>query len=135
MAGRMEGCRGYEKGREVTTGNPVDLDIVGVVESPLRRVDEAPRQPDEGAPAAWLVIEPALQDALRGLEQGTRIVVVTWLHLADRTMLLVHPRGDASRPEQGVFSTRSPHRPNPIGLHTVTVRAVEGHRVLVDQLE
>jgi tRNA-Thr(GGU) m(6)t(6)A37 methyltransferase TsaA len=109
--------------------------VIGVVESPLRDRTDAPRQPGEGAPAAWLAIEPAYADALDGLGPGARIVVLTWLHLADRSTLLVYPRDDRSRPLTGVFATRSPDRPNPIGLHTVTVLERDGCRLRVDALE
>jgi len=95
----------------------------------------AARQGDEGAPDCWLAFEPAVRDALNGLRPGDDIVVVTWLHLADRTVLQVHPRGDMSRPMRGVFATRSQHRPNPLGIHQVTVLAVDALRVRVQGLE
>ena len=108
---------------------------IGRVESPLVDRAQAPRQGDEGAPPAWLVLEPRVADAMRDLRVGDRLVVLTWLHQADRTTLTVHPRGDTLRPVQGVFSTRSPDRPNPIGLHTVTVLAIDGLRLQVADLE
>lgn len=108
---------------------------IGRVESALQDLDAAPRQGDEGAPAAWLVFEPEVADAVSSLRPGDAVLVFTWLHRARRDVLRVHPRGDVSRPEQGVFSTRSPHRPNPIGLHRVEVTAVEGRRVQVSGLE
>jgi len=95
----------------------------------------AARQGDEGAPDCWLVFEPAVGNALDGIRPGDDIVVVTWLHLADRTVLQVHPRGDMSRPVRGVFATRSQHRPNPLGIHQVTVLAVDALRVRVQGLE
>jgi len=95
----------------------------------------APKQGDEGAPESWLVFEPAVADGLRGLQPGTEVIVLTWLHLADRDVLTVHPRGDRSRPETGVFATRSPHRPNPVGLHRVEIVAVDGLRLRVRNLE
>jgi tRNA-Thr(GGU) m(6)t(6)A37 methyltransferase TsaA len=101
----------------------------------LTDVDAAPKQGDEGAPDAWLVIEPDCQDALDGVRVGDEMIVLTWLDRARRDVLRVHPRGDVSRAEQGVFSTRSPHRPNPIGLHRVEVVAIEGSRVRVLHLE
>ena len=76
-----------------------------------------------------------MEQALEGLQPGADIVVITWLHLADRTIRQVHPRGDASRPVQGVFATRSPHRPNPLGLHVVKILAIEGLRMKVANLE
>jgi len=108
---------------------------IGRVESPLFDLDAAPRQGDEGAPDAWLVFEPTVRDGLSGLRPGAAIVVLTWLDRARRDILRVHPRGDTSRPEEGVFTTRSPHRPNPIGLHRVTVLAVDDLRVQVSGLE
>lgn len=108
---------------------------VGHVESRLTDRSEAPRQPDEGAPDAWLVIDERFRPALDGVLPGSEVVVVTWLDRADRDALAVHPRGDAERPLTGVFATRSPDRPNPIGLHEVHVLAVEGTRVHVRHLE
>ena len=96
---------------------------------------DAPRQGDEGAPDAWLAFDPAVSEALRDLQPGVDVLVLTWLDRADREVQVVHPRGDTSRPPTGVFSTRSPHRPNPIGLHRVRVVAVDGTRVLVRNLE
>jgi tRNA-Thr(GGU) m(6)t(6)A37 methyltransferase TsaA len=101
----------------------------------LTSVDDAPRQGDEGAPAAWLVFTETVRDAARDLRPGDEIIVLTWLDRADRTIQVVHPRGDRTRAPQGVFSTRSPHRPNPIGLHRVTVLRTDGLRVQVNDLE
>ena len=111
------------------------IKVIGRVESPLARLDGAPRQSDEGAPPAILVLELDVAAGLEGLAAGDSIIVITWLHLGDRDTLQVHPRGDRSRPSTGVFNTRSPDRPNPIGLHRVVVRSVAGHRVTVDALE
>lgn len=108
---------------------------IGHVESSLRDREAAPRQADEGAPPAVVVIDDAHTDGLRGLSPGTELLVLTWLHLAKRDVHLVHSRGDTSRPLSGVFSVRSPARPNPIGLHLTTVTAVDGNRVHVDHLE
>ncbi|MDH6465503.1 tRNA-Thr(GGU) m(6)t(6)A37 methyltransferase TsaA [Micromonospora sp. A200] len=112
-----------------------ELRPVGRVESPLTDADLAPKQGDEGAPEAWLVFSPAVGAGLRDLRPGAEVLVLTWLDRARRDVLTVHPRGDRSRPETGVFSTRSPHRPNPIGLHRVRVLAVDGLRVRVADLE
>jgi tRNA-Thr(GGU) m(6)t(6)A37 methyltransferase TsaA len=112
-----------------------DLRPVGHVESFLVDRESAPRQPDEGAPDAWLVLEEAYADALEGLAPGDDVVVLTWLDRADRDTLTVHPRGDVARPVAGVFATRSPDRPNPIGLHDVHVLEVVGTRVHVRELE
>jgi tRNA-Thr(GGU) m(6)t(6)A37 methyltransferase TsaA len=111
------------------------LDPIGYVESPILDRQGAPRQPDEGAPGAVLVLDPRLLPALAGLAVGDRIVVLTWLHRARRDVLQTHPRDDIDRPEQGVFSTRSPERPNPIGLHDTTIVGVERTRIVVDHLE
>ncbi len=92
-------------------------------------------QGSEGAPEAWILFDEQVYDAMRDLRPGDRIVVLTWLHEADRDVQLVHPRDDTSVPETGVFSTRSPDRPNPIGLHPVEVVEVDGMRVLVRPLE
>lgn len=113
----------------------IQLRPIGHVESPLADLAAAPRQPDEGAPAAWLVFDPEVEDGLRELRHGDDVIVLTWLDRARRDVLRVHPRGDPSRTEEGVFSTRSPHRPNPIGLHRVVITAVEGRRIRVSGLE
>jgi tRNA-Thr(GGU) m(6)t(6)A37 methyltransferase TsaA len=118
--------------KEITT---FDVKVIGTIESPLKDIASAPRQADEGAASAWLVIHPQFADALLGLRPGDEIVLLTWLDRADRAVLRNHPRGDPSRPQQGVFSTRSPNRPNPIGLHDVRIAAIHGHRVQVESLE
>ncbi len=107
----------------------------GWVESPLTDRAQAPRQADEGAPAAWLVFEPEVADGLRDLAAGAEIIVVTWLDRADRGVLVTRPRDDPARPPTGVFSTRSPDWPNPIGLHRVRIVATHGLRILVRPLE
>ncbi|MET0697820.1 MAG: tRNA (N6-threonylcarbamoyladenosine(37)-N6)-methyltransferase TrmO [Acidimicrobiia bacterium] len=112
-----------------------ELRPVGHVESDLIDPAIAPKQGVEGGPDAWLVFEEEYEPAMRELAVGERIHVITWLHLADRSALRVHPRDDESQPMRGVFDTRSQDRPNPLGLHTVTVLAVEGNRVLVSDLE
>ncbi len=108
---------------------------VGHIESSLTDRADAPRQGDEGAPDAVLVFTADVVDAARDIQPGTEVLVLTWLHLADRAARVVHPRGDRTRPQEGVFTTRSPDRPNPIGLHRVRVLAVDGLRVTVGQLE
>ena len=113
----------------------IALRPIGKVESRLTDVAEAPRQSDEGAPEAWLVIDAEFAAALEGLKAGDDVIVITWLDRAQRDILSNHPRGDPSRPVAGVFTTRSPHRPNPLGLHQVTVAAIDGSRVLVRSLE
>ena len=115
--------------------NSFEIKSIGKVSSSLKSLDAAPRQADEGAPEAWLVFEPAAVEGLRNIRPGDELVLITWLDRARRDVLSVHPRGDVTRPPEGVFSTRSPHRPNPLGLHDVTVTAVEGGRVRVRGLE
>jgi tRNA-Thr(GGU) m(6)t(6)A37 methyltransferase TsaA len=112
-----------------------DLRPIGRVESSLIDLASAPAQGDEGAADAWLVIDPQLRPALRTLEPGTTVIVLTWLDRGDRSVLEVHPRGDPSRPVHGVFSTRSPDRPNPIGLHEVEILAIDDTRIQVRNLE
>ena len=111
------------------------LKPIGRVESVLTDLDSAPRQADEGAPDAWLALDASVDEALRGVCAGDEIIVLTWLDRADRDILVVHPRGDTTRPLEGVFNTRSPHRPNPIGLHQVRVIDVQRHRLRVSALE
>lgn len=113
----------------------IALEPIGHVESPLVDLASAPRQPDEDAPAAWLVFDARVREALRGLRAGDAVVLLTWLDRADRDVLTVHPRGDVTRPETGVFATRSPDRPNPIGLHAVEIDEIDGLRVRVSRLE
>ena len=112
-----------------------EITAIGRVESPLTDPASAPKQGDEGAPDAWLVFEPSVLEGLEGLRPGDDVIVLTWLHHADRDVLRVHPRGDLSRAQQGVFSTRSPHRPNPIGLHRVEILSIDGGSVQVRNLE
>jgi tRNA-Thr(GGU) m(6)t(6)A37 methyltransferase TsaA len=108
---------------------------IGRVESPLMDAATAPRQGDEGAPDAWLVFDARIAEALRDLAPGDEVIVLTWLHRARRDVLTTRPRDDPARPELGVFSTRAPDRPNPIGLHRVRILAVEGPRVRVSDME
>jgi tRNA-Thr(GGU) m(6)t(6)A37 methyltransferase TsaA len=108
---------------------------VGRVESPLTDRAQAPRQGDEGAPPAWLVFRAEVAEAIRDLRPGAEIMVLTWLDRADRGVFVTRPRDDPRNPLTGVFSTRSPDRPNPIGLHRVRVTVVDGLRIQVDGLE
>jgi len=111
------------------------LEPIGVVRSPLTDRASAPKQGDEGAPDAWLELDERVADGLDGIEAGDELIVLTWLHRAARDVLRVRPRDDPARPERGVFSTRSPDRPNPIGLHRVRVLEVQGTRLHVGGLE
>ncbi len=111
------------------------LQPIGTIRSELRARGEAPRQGSEGAPDAWLEVMPAVSRGLSGIAPGDEVIVVTWLHRADRSVLEVHPRGDLQKPLTGVFLTRSPDRPNPLGLHRVTVREVAGSRLRIGPIE
>jgi tRNA-Thr(GGU) m(6)t(6)A37 methyltransferase TsaA len=113
----------------------IRLTPIGTVQSPLTDPATAPKQGHEGAPDAWLVFEPRVLAGLADLRAGDDIIVLTWLDRADRDVLRVHPRGDPANPMQGVFSTRSPARPNPIGLHRVQIVSIEGLRLRVRNLE
>lgn len=108
---------------------------VGVVRSELRDRDRAPMQGHEGAPDAWIELRPEVASAAASLAAGDELLLLTWFHEADRSVLEVRPRGDPARPLTGVFSTRSPDRPNPVGLHRVRVLAVEARRIRVGPLE
>ena len=112
-----------------------ELTPVGWVESPLTDRESAPKQGPEGSPEAWLVFEPWVLQGIEGIRAGDEVIVLTWLDRASRDVLRVHPRGDVANPKQGVFNTRSPDRPNPIGLHRVEVAAIEGNRFRVRNLE
>jgi tRNA-Thr(GGU) m(6)t(6)A37 methyltransferase TsaA len=108
---------------------------IGVVESPLTDRADAPLQGREGAPEATLVFDETVSEGLRDLQPGADVIVLTWLHQANRSVLSTRPRDDPKNPIQGVFSTRSPDRPNPIGLHRVNIVAVDGTRIRVRDLE
>ncbi|HXD48955.1 MAG TPA: tRNA (N6-threonylcarbamoyladenosine(37)-N6)-methyltransferase TrmO [Gemmatimonadaceae bacterium] len=108
---------------------------IGVVRSTLLSRVNAPRQGSEGAPDAWIEIDATALPALAGLMPGDEIIVLTWLHQAERDILEVHPRGNLASPLTGVFATRSPDRPNPIGLHRVTIREIAAARLLVGPIE
>ncbi len=112
-----------------------EVQPIGSVESPLSDRDAAPKQGDEGSPESWLVFDTAVAEGIRDFEIGSEIIVLTWLDRANRDTLVVHPRGDERNPLRGVFSTRSPDRPNPIGLHRVRIVDVDGMRVRVRDLE
>jgi tRNA-Thr(GGU) m(6)t(6)A37 methyltransferase TsaA len=116
-------------------GPPATLRPIGVIRSELKNRSEAPKQASEGAPDAWLEVNPFVADALDGLAPGDEIIIVTWLHKARRNVLKVHPRSDPNRQLTGVFATRSPDRPNPLGLHPVTVREVATNRLRIGPIE
>ncbi len=108
---------------------------IGHVRSTLREIEQAPRQGFEGAPDAWLDIDADLAPALNGIRTGDALIVITWLHRAGRDVLQTHPRNDPTTPLTGVFATRSPDRPNPLGLHRVTVREIIDGQLRVGPLE
>jgi len=108
---------------------------IGTIRSTLKTRAEAPKQGPEGAPDAWLEVRPLVAQGLDGLKVGDDIIVVTWLHKARRETLKVHPRSDKHRPLTGVFATRSPDRPNPLGLHRVTVRRIAKNKLLIGPIE
>ena len=113
----------------------MELRTVGVIRSELRSLGDAPKQGTEGAPDAWLEIDASVTEGLQGIAAGDELIVITWFHQADRDVLRVHPRSDPRNPLTGVFATRSPDRPNPMGLHTVTVRAIAGNRLRIGPIE
>ena len=111
------------------------LSPVGFLHSPLQSREEAPKQGHEGAPDAWLEVNETVAEGLEGLAVGDEVLVLTWFHKSQRNLLKVHPRGDKMIPLAGVFATRSPDRPNPLGLHRVTVLAIDGRRIKVGPIE
>jgi tRNA-Thr(GGU) m(6)t(6)A37 methyltransferase TsaA len=114
---------------------PYTIEPIGHVRSVLTRIEDAPMQGDEGAPEAWLELTALVAQGLTGIKAGDKLIVLTWLHLAQRDVLQVHPRGDPDRPLTGVFATRSPDRPNPVGLHRVLVLEVAEQKLRVVPLE
>jgi tRNA-Thr(GGU) m(6)t(6)A37 methyltransferase TsaA len=117
------------------TNSGFTLQPVGFVQSAITNRSEAPKQGYEGAPDVWIEIDNAMLPALEGIEAGDDIILITWFHKSKRDVLQVHPRGDVNNPITGVFATRSPDRPNPLGLHRVTVRQIQQNRLLVGPLE
>lgn len=111
------------------------LTPIGFIQSPLKSRQEAPKQGSEGAPEAWIEVLPSFCDGLEGVVVGQEIILITWFHRAQRDVLKVHPRSDKSLPITGVFETRSPDRPNPLGLHPVMVFEIAGNRLRVGPLE
>jgi tRNA-Thr(GGU) m(6)t(6)A37 methyltransferase TsaA len=116
-------------------GKSAQLRPIGVIRSSIKERSKAPMQGFQGAPDAWLEVRPFAMPAIDGLAAGHEIIVITWLHAAKRDVLKVHPRADPSRPLTGVFATRSPDRPNPLGLHSVTIRKVSKHRLRIGPIE
>ena len=123
-----KGTRGQRTSR-------AQLRPIGIIRSSIKKRSEAPKQGSEGAPDAWLEVSPLVAEGLDGLAAGDDVIVVTWLHQARRDVLKVHPRSERHRPLTGVFATRSPDRPNPLGLHAVTVREVAKNRLRIGPIE
>lgn len=111
------------------------LHPVGVIRSTIKSRGDAPKQGSEGAPDVWCDVHPSLAEALEGLAVGDEVVMITWLHCAKRDVLKVHPRSDPKRQLTGVFATRSPDRPNPLGIHQVTIKAIESGRLRLGPME
>jgi tRNA-Thr(GGU) m(6)t(6)A37 methyltransferase TsaA len=111
------------------------LTVIGVIESDLLTVERAPRQGRDGAPDAWLVVDAAFARGLTGVQPGDELIIVTWLHRASRSVLEVYPRDGRPKSITGVFATRSAHRPNPLGLHRVIVREIDGTRLRIGPME
>lgn len=130
-----------KNGKQARTGSSAksrsrpQLRPIGVIRSALKERSKAPKQGSEGAPDAWLEVDRFAAQALNGLAVGDGIIILTWLHRARRNVLKVHPRSDPRRPLTGVFATRSPDRPNPIGLHRVTVRKIANNRLRIGPIE
>jgi len=130
-----------KKRKQTRTRSPADdqrraqLHPIGVIRSAIKKLGEAPKQGSEGAPDAWLEVYPFATQGLDGLSAGDEIVVITLLHRARRDALKVHPRSDPRRPLTGVFATRSPDRPNPLGLHRVTIRTLTADRLRIGPIE
>jgi len=123
-----KGTRGQRRSR-------AQLRPIGIIRSSIKKRSEAPKQGSEGAPDAWLEVSPLVAEGLDGLAAGDDVIVVTWLHQARRDVLKVHPRSERHSPLTGVFATRSPDRPNPLGLHAVTVREVAKNRLRIGPIE
>lgn len=111
------------------------LQPVGYIQSTIATREDAPRQGYEGAPDAWIIIDEKAKLAMDGLTTGDDIILITWFHKSKRDVLQVHPRGDINNPITGVFATRSPDRPNPLGLHRVKVLEIKGNKLKVGPLE
>ena len=119
----------------LSAGKSLWLRPIATIRSTLKRLEKAPMQGAEGAPDAWLEVHAFAREALDGLQRGDQVIVITWFHQANRKVLKVHPRSDPNRPFTGVFATRSPDRPNPLGLHPVTIRRITGTRLRVGPIE
>lgn len=126
---------GVQMRAPVKGGRRAQLRPIGMIRSTIKKRSEAPKQGSEGAPDVWLEVGPFAAQGLEGLRVGDDIIVMTWLHQARRDVMKVHPRSDPRRPLTGVFATRSPDRPNPLGLHRVTVREIVKDRLRIGPME
>lgn len=111
------------------------VQYIGIVNSSLKSMDDCPRQADENAPAASIIVYPEFAKGIRDIKPGDEILLLTWLHMGDRTVLETRPRNNLNAPLTGIFSTRSPDRPNPVGIHSVTVISIANNEIKVDGLE
>ena len=127
--------RSAKRSRRPIKESSCRLEHIGLIRSALKRRKNAPRQGAEGAPDAWLEISRRYAGALSGINVGEEIIVLTWFHQARRDVQKVRPRGNKHAPRTGVFATRSPDRPNPIGLHRVTVQKIVGNRYRIGPIE
>jgi tRNA-Thr(GGU) m(6)t(6)A37 methyltransferase TsaA len=121
--------------KSVTRSTSARLRPIGAIRSDIKTRHEAPKQGSEGAPDAWLDVRRWATKALHGLAVGDELIVITWFHKARRNVFQVHPRSDLSHPLTGVFATRSPDRPNPLGLHPVVVRSIAGNSLRIGPIE
>jgi tRNA-Thr(GGU) m(6)t(6)A37 methyltransferase TsaA len=127
----------FDKERPNNRKTPASFPVfpIGFIRSDLKHRNQAPRQGSEAAPDAWLELASRFIEGLQGIEVGEEIIIITWLHETQRDTLKVHPRGDQDSPLTGVFLTRSPDRPNPLGLHRVTVREIDGNLIRIGPME
>jgi tRNA-Thr(GGU) m(6)t(6)A37 methyltransferase TsaA len=130
MAAKTKSDGGWMK-----RGRDLELRPIGVIRSRLKSRSRAPRQGSEGAPDAWLEVRPSATEGLDGLQAGDAVIVITWLHHSRRDVLKVHPRSDTRRPLTGVFATRSPDRPNPLGFHAVIIKKIGKNRLRIGPIE
>ena len=111
------------------------LQPIGFIQSPVKHREDAAKQGYEGAPDVWLELDSEVAAALEGTMVGDEVILITWFHRSNRDVLTVHPRGERRNPLTGVFATRSPDRPNPLGLHRVKVLEIKGSSLKVGPLE
>lgn len=135
MSAKKKAKKAKKARKKLAAPSGARLRPIGVIRSPLKSRSEAPKHASEGAPDAWIELQPWAAEGLQGLAAGAEILVITWLHQAHRDVLRVHRRSDPRNPLTGVFATRSPDRPNPLGFHPVVVRTIDGDRLRVGPIE